>query len=93
MIPTLHIQLLGDFLLRLDDTPITTFDLPRLQALFTYLVLHRDAPQPRAHLAFLLWPDSAESQARTNLRTLLHRVRQASLLSGPPRLIRCAHCY
>ena len=48
--PTLHIQLLGDFLLRLDDRPIATFELPRLQALFTYLVLHRDAPQQVHHL-------------------------------------------
>ena len=77
MFPTLQIQLLGDFVLRADATPIPAFDLPRLQALLAYLVLHRDTPQSRAQLAFLLWPDSSEGQARTNLRTLLHRVRQA----------------
>ncbi len=49
----------------------------RLQALLAYLVLHRHAPQPRRHLAFLLWPDSTEAQARTNLRNLLHTLRQA----------------
>jgi predicted ATPase/DNA-binding SARP family transcriptional activator len=39
--------------------------------------LHRHAPQSRRYLAFLFWPDSSESQARTNLRYLLHALRQA----------------
>jgi predicted ATPase/DNA-binding SARP family transcriptional activator len=42
-----------------------------------YLILHRAAPQSRQHLAFLLWPDSTEAQARTNLRYLLHQLRHA----------------
>jgi DNA-binding SARP family transcriptional activator len=33
--------------------------------------------QPRAHLAALLWPDSSEAQARTNLRKRLHELRRA----------------
>jgi len=45
--------------------------------LLAYLVLHRDAPQLRQHLAFRLWPDSTESQARTNLRHVLHNLRRA----------------
>jgi len=40
-------------------------------------VLHGDAVQSREHLAFLLWPESSESQARTNLRQLLHHLRRA----------------
>ena len=31
----------------------------------------------RSRLAFELWPDSNESQARTNLRKLLHEFRHA----------------
>ncbi|MFL5803257.1 MAG: BTAD domain-containing putative transcriptional regulator [Roseiflexaceae bacterium] len=77
MVPMLHIQFLGGFRLRLDDTPVTALDHPRLQALLAYLVLRRAMPQTRQQLAFLLWPDSSETQARTNLRTLLHRLRQA----------------
>jgi len=77
MSPTLHIQFLGGFQVRVDDTPVTTLDQERLQALLAYLVLRRDRPQPRQQIAFLLWPESQESQARTNLRTLLHRLRQA----------------
>jgi len=34
-------------------------------------------PRARAHLAFQLWPDTSEAQAHANLRTLLHRLRQA----------------
>ncbi|MFL5806163.1 MAG: AfsR/SARP family transcriptional regulator [Roseiflexaceae bacterium] len=77
MIPPLHIQLLGGFRLVSDARPITAVDLPRLQALLAYLVLHRHVPQSRQYLAFLLWPDTTDAQARSNLRTLLHRLRQA----------------
>src|SRR5258708_35349842 len=48
MSPTLHIHLLGDFLLVSGDTPVTTVAVPRLQSLLTYLVLHRSAPQDRS---------------------------------------------
>ena len=61
--PTLHINLLGDFLLKLDDTPITTVTLPRLQSLLAYLVLHQNVPQDRSHLAFLLWPINGSTGA------------------------------
>lgn len=77
MIPTLHIFLLGDFLLVSGDTPVTTVDVPRLQSLLAYLVLHRTAPQARSHLAFLLWPDSTETQARAYLRKLVYQLRRA----------------
>jgi DNA-binding SARP family transcriptional activator len=73
--PTLHIQLLGDFRLSCGDAPVSTVNSPRLQSLLAYLVLHRDAPQPRHYLAFRLWPDSNEAQARTNLRQLLHSLK------------------
>ncbi len=77
MIPILHIYLLGDFLLVLGDTPVTRVTVPRLQSLLAYLVLHRSAPLNRSHLAFLMWPDSTEAQAHTNLRKLLYQLRQA----------------
>ena len=77
MNPTLHIHLLGDFLLVSGDKPVTTVTVPRLQSLLAYLVLHQAAPQDRSHLAFLLWPDSTEAQAHTNLRKLLYQLRQA----------------
>jgi DNA-binding SARP family transcriptional activator len=73
----LHIHLLGAFQLTLDDRPVTSVNTPRLQLLLAYLVLHRNVPQSRQHLAFTLWPDSDEAQARTNLRNLMHHLRSA----------------
>jgi DNA-binding SARP family transcriptional activator/predicted ATPase len=74
---TLHIRLLGDFSLLYGDQPITSLNTPRLQSLLAYLLLHRDIPQQRQHLAFLFWPDATEAQARNNLRQLVHQLRQA----------------
>ena len=73
----LSVSLLGDFCIRHDEAPVMDIDTPRLQSLLAYLMLHRDAPQSRAHLAFLFWPDTTEAQARTNLRNLLHHLRHA----------------
>src|SRR5437899_4017752 len=77
MIRTLVLQLVRDFLLVSGETQVTTVTVPRLQSLLAYLLLHRDAPQDRSHLAFLLWPDSTEAQAHTNLRKLLYQLRQS----------------
>src|SRR5690242_15231193 len=76
MEPILHIRLLGDFSLVYADRQVTSLNTTRLQSLLTYLVLHRDVPQQRQHLAFLFWPDATEAQARNNLRQLLHQLRQ-----------------
>ncbi len=48
----------------------------RQQSLFAYLLLNAGQPQSRQHLAFLFWPDSSDSQAKTNLRQLLHHLRR-----------------
>lgn len=77
MAPPLHIRLLGEFGLARGDEPVASVTAPRLQALIAYLALGGSAPQPRAHTAFVFWPDSTEKQALTNLRHLLHRLRQA----------------
>ncbi|MFL7838983.1 MAG: AfsR/SARP family transcriptional regulator [Candidatus Promineifilaceae bacterium] len=71
----LTIRLLGGFQILDGDKPISGFNADRPQSLLAYLLLHLHIPQPRQHLAFLLWPDSTESQARTNLRNLLHCLR------------------
>ncbi len=77
MASTLRIRLLGEVDLRLDGAPLPPLESARAESLLAYLLIHRDAPQPRQHLAFLLWPDSTEPQARTNLRHVLHFLRRA----------------
>ncbi|WP_031291560.1 BTAD domain-containing putative transcriptional regulator [Leptolyngbya sp. Heron Island J] len=47
----------------------------RSQLLLAYLILHRHAPQSRQRIAGQLWPDSADTQGRTNLRKELHYLR------------------
>jgi predicted ATPase/DNA-binding SARP family transcriptional activator len=77
VIPVLKLYLLGGFRLLADEAAVMAINTPRLQSLLAYLVLHRHAPHPRSHLAFLFWPDSTEAQARTNLRYLIHQLRHA----------------
>lgn len=76
MEPILHLRLLGDFSLSYADQQVISLNTMRLQSLLAYLVLHRDVPQQRQHLAFLFWPETTEAQARNNLRQLLHQLRQ-----------------
>jgi DNA-binding SARP family transcriptional activator/predicted ATPase len=73
----LRIEMLGHFCLSYRGKTVTSVDTPRLQSLLAYLVLKRGDGQSRQHLSFLFWPDSSESQARTNLRQLLHHLRIA----------------
>jgi DNA-binding SARP family transcriptional activator len=49
--------------------------------LLVYLALTR-TPQPRDHLAALLWPDQNEATARNALRTTLSRLREHLALAG-----------
>ena len=77
MVETLSIRLLGPLDLRLDDRALPPLGSARTESLLAYLLLNRDAPQPREHLAFKLWPDSNEPQARTNLRHVLHNLKHA----------------
>lgn len=75
--PTLQIHLFGPLDLRADGAPLEPLESARAASLLAYLLLNRQAPQPRQRLAFLLWPDSSETQARTNLRHVLHTLRHA----------------
>lgn len=74
---TLHIRLLGGFVITYDEQVVMSVNAARLQSLLAYLALHREVPQSRQHIAFAFWPDSTEEQARTNLRKVLLQLRQA----------------
>ena len=85
----LKIRLLGEFQIQADDKSIPGFNSDRPQSLLAYLLLHLHTPQSRQRLAFLLWPDSTEGQARTNLRNLLHSLR--NLLPHPDAYLLADH--
>ena len=72
----LRVCLLGGFTLRAGDENFASLQAPRLQSLTAYLILHRAAPQIRQQIAFRFWPETTDAQAQTNLRQLLHSLRQ-----------------
>src|SRR5438034_6601502 len=73
----MRITLFGNLRITFAGRPVTAVNTNRLQSLIAFLILHGDRPQPREQLAFMLWPASSESQARTNLRQLLHHLKRA----------------
>jgi DNA-binding SARP family transcriptional activator len=70
-----HVRLLGGLQVERggDVVPIGP---PRVRELLAYLLLERHGALSRAQLAYQLWPDSSEGQARTNLRQTLHQLRR-----------------
>jgi len=83
--PVLRVQVLGGFNLVYNNAPVMGVNPARLQSLLAYLILHPDSPQSRQQVAFLLWPDTSESQARNNLRQFIFQLRQA--LPDPDRFL------
>src|SRR6185312_5305888 len=71
----MRITLFGNLRITFAGKAVAAIHSNRLQSLLAYLLLHEEAPRER--LAFLLWPGSSESQARTNLRQLLHHLKRA----------------
>ncbi len=72
----LKVRLLGVVEIILDGRRLRAFNSLRLQRFLALIALRR-GPQHRSGLAFELWPDSDERQARTNLRKLLHDFRHS----------------
>ena len=70
----LEVRLLGAVDVILDGRRLGAFNSLRLQRFLALIALRKDL-QHRSRLAFELWPDSHERQARTNLRKLLHDFR------------------
>ncbi len=72
----LRISLLGPFQVSRGGLPISGFESDKARALLAYLVVEADRPHRREALAGLLWPDTPERTARTNLRSALANLRQ-----------------
>ncbi|MFD0715514.1 AAA family ATPase [Paenibacillus sp. GCM10027626] len=70
-------QLLGSLKITFDDEEFTAAISGGKAKLLVYFVLAFDMPQSRKQIAFDFWPDSTEKQALSNLRKLLHDLRQS----------------
>lgn len=69
-------QLLGSLQIADDNGFITEIPGKKVRLLLAYLILHADSPQSRRQIAFDFWPDSTEKQALSNLRKLIHDLRE-----------------
>ena len=73
----LSIRLFGKFRVSRDGHSLPGLEAPRVRELFAYLLLHRDRPQLREHLATALWSDCGSEQARKYLRQTLWQLQSA----------------
>jgi DNA-binding SARP family transcriptional activator len=81
----LQVLLLGERTIAGDRAGSVRVRSSRAVALVAFLVVHAGSPQARQRIAGLLWPESADAQALTNLRRELHHLRQ--VLGGEPSLV------
>ncbi|WP_420629724.1 BTAD domain-containing putative transcriptional regulator [Candidatus Leptofilum sp.] len=73
----LQIYLLGHMRLFVGERPFPLKTLPKAKSLLAYCLLHPDTAIPRDQLAFTLWPDATEKEAKSRLRRHLYDLRQA----------------
>ncbi|MFN8444345.1 MAG: BTAD domain-containing putative transcriptional regulator, partial [Caldilineaceae bacterium] len=81
----LAIQLLGSFVVTLDDQSVTKFRSAKSRALLAYLATQPDVDHPRTTLATLFWGNLPEAAAKTNLRIELSNLNK--LLEDHPALV------
>ncbi|MFQ5421622.1 MAG: BTAD domain-containing putative transcriptional regulator, partial [Anaerolineae bacterium] len=72
----LQLALLGPFQASWRGEPLSGFRSDKARALLAYLALAGEEPQPRAHLAALLWGEKGEAAARGSLRAALSNLRR-----------------
>jgi DNA-binding SARP family transcriptional activator len=82
----LQVRLLGQFDVRCNGLAVEIASRPA-QALLAYLLLNAGVPQRREKLAGLLWPEASESNARSNLRHAVWRLRRALAAGEHPYLM------
>lgn len=71
----ISVKLLGQFEV-LHDGKLVDIPTRNAQFLLAYLAMHTRQPQRREKLAGILWPDTSEENARSNLRHELWRLRK-----------------
>ncbi len=75
-LPHNSLQLLGAFRLIQHREPVVLGQL-RLEELIALLAIQPGTPITRARIGYAFWPDSSDKQARTNVRSLLHKLKKA----------------
>jgi DNA-binding SARP family transcriptional activator len=73
---SVQVRLLGGFAVSHNGVPIADLNQSRFKDLLGFLIVHHATPLSRAQIAFTLWPDSSDTQAQTNLRNTLFRMRR-----------------
>jgi DNA-binding SARP family transcriptional activator len=81
----LHVSLLGEQAITDDRDGSIRGRSSRVVVLIAFLVMHAGSAQARHRIAGLLWPESTDAQALTNLRRELHHLRQ--ILADEPALV------
>jgi DNA-binding SARP family transcriptional activator len=71
----IRIHLFGRFSVHNNEVELVSLN-SRQQSLIACLALHAPNPINRSELAFKLWSESNEEQALTNLRKVLHHIKQ-----------------
>lgn len=82
---TLQVCLFGQLRVQFGDKVLTGALSPKLQELFCYLLLFRDAAHPRERVSCLLWPESDTTHSRRNLRQALWQLRSPGVLGDALR--------
>ena len=73
----LKIRLFGRFSVETDEQNVDGFRAPKVQELFSYLLLFRDHAQPREALCEHLWENQPPAQSKKYLRQTLWRLQSA----------------
>jgi DNA-binding SARP family transcriptional activator len=72
----LSVHLLGRVAVMWGDSVARALTVGPLLRFLASMLLRPGVPIARTAVAFTLWPDSSEAQARTNLRKAIHQLRQ-----------------
>jgi predicted ATPase/DNA-binding SARP family transcriptional activator/tetratricopeptide (TPR) repeat protein len=80
----LEVRLLGEFSVRLNGQPLRSFRSAKTRGLLAYLAAQPDREHSRDSLATLLWGESTDQAAKTNLRIELSSLKKT--LSDHPAL-------